>query len=241
MSENRTFTIDGETIEYELVRRKMKSIRLRIIGNGTLAVSCPMRTPIYEVERAIVKNRDWIRSTTLRALEQNPKSQKREYYTGEKFLFLGVERTLLTAQNSRESVQLREDYIFLNVRSLDDLDRKKKLLDKWYIQQTQQIFSQRFYAQIEKFKSLFPYDYKLKIRSMTARWGSCMINRNTVVLNSKLIYADESLIDYVILHELTHFKYKNHDKDFYALLTYLCPDWKERKKTLSNKYIYYER
>ena len=241
MSENRTFTIDGETIEYELVRRKMKSIRLRIIGNGTLAVSCPMRTPIYEVERAIVKNRDWIRSTTLRALEQNPKSQKREYYTGEKFLFLGVERTLLTAQNSRESVQLREDYIFLNVRSLDDLDRKKKLLDKWYIQQTQQIFSQRFYAQIEKFKSLFPYDYKLKIRSMTSRLGSCMINRNTVVLNSKLIYADESLIDYFILHELTHFKYKNHDKDFYALLTYLCPDWKERKKTLSNKYIYYER
>ncbi|MDE6757786.1 MAG: M48 family metallopeptidase [Clostridia bacterium] len=241
MSENRTFTIDGETIEYELVRRKMKSIRLRIIGNGTLAVSCPMRTPIYEVERAIVKNRDWIRSTTLRALEQNPKSQKREYYTGEKFLFLGVERTLLTAQNSRESVQLREDYIFLNARSLDDLDRKKKLLDKWYIQQTQQIFSQRFYAQIEKFKSLFPYDYKLKIRSMTARWGSCMINRNTVVLNSKLIYADESLIDYVILHELTHFKYKNHDKDFYALLTYLCPDWKARKKMLSNKYIYYER
>ncbi|MDE5991052.1 MAG: M48 family metallopeptidase [Clostridia bacterium] len=241
MSENRTFTIDGETIEYELVRRKMKLIRLRIIGNGTLAVSCPMRTPIYEVERAIVKNRDWIRSTTLRALEQNPKSQKREYYTGEKFLFLGVERTLLTAQNSRESVQLREDYIFLNVRSLDDLDRKKKLLDKWYIRQTQQIFSQRFYAQIEKFKSLFPYDYKLKIRSMTARWGSCMINRNTVVLNSKLIYADESLIDYVILHELTHFKYKNHDKDFYALLTYLCPDWKARKKMLSNKYIYYER
>lgn len=241
MSELRKVTIGGEEIQYSLIRRKMKSIRLRIVGDGTLAVSCPMRTPIYEVERAIAKNRDWIRSTTARALQQMPKTQKREYYTGEKFLFLGVERTLLTAQNIREGVQLRGDYIFLNVRSLDDIDRKKKLLDKWYNEQTQIIFEQRFFAQIEKFKTLFPYEYNLKIRSMTARWGSCMINRNTVVLNSKLIYADESLIDYVILHELTHFKFKNHDKDFYSLLTYLCPDWKARKKLLTSKYIYYVR
>ena len=68
-----------------------------------------------------------------------------------------------------------------------------------------------------------------------------MINRNTVTLNSKLIYADESLIDYVIMHELCHFKFKNHDRDFYALLSRICPDWKARKKLLGNKYIYYVR
>ncbi|MDE5549055.1 MAG: M48 family metallopeptidase, partial [Clostridia bacterium] len=118
---------------------------------------------------------------------------------------------------------------------------KKKLLDKWYVEQIGKVFEQRFYALVEKFRTLFPNEYKIKSRSMTARWGSCMINRNTVVLNSRLIYADESLIDYVICHELSHFKFKNHDKDFYAMLTYLCPDWKERKKLLGTKYIYYVR
>ena len=241
MDELRKVTIDGDVIEYKFVRRKMKTIRLRIIGDGTLAVSCPMRTPIYEVERVIAKNKEWIKTTRLHTLEQLPKEQTREYYTGEKYLFLGVERTLLVAQSPKEGVELKGDYIFLSARSLDDYDRKKRLLDKWYIEQTERIFKQRFYAQIEKFRDLFPYEYQLKIRSMTARWGSCMINRNTVVLNSRLIYADESLIDYVICHELSHFKFKNHDRDFYAMLTYLCPDWKERKKLLGTKYIYYVR
>ncbi|MBD5086613.1 MAG: M48 family metallopeptidase [Clostridiales bacterium] len=241
MEEIRRYTIDGDVIEYKFVRRKMKTIRLRITSDGTLAVSCPMRTPIYEVERVIAKNKEWIKTTREHTLEQMPKEPKREYYTGEKYLFLGDEYTLLVMQNPKEGVELKSDYIFLSTRSLDDYDRKKRLLDKWYIAQTEKIFKQRFYALIEKFRDLFPYEYQLKIRSMTARWGSCMINRNTVVLNSRLIYADESLIDYVICHELSHFKFKNHDKDFYAMLTYLCPDWKERKKLLGTKYIYYVR
>ena len=241
MNELRTCVVGDDVIEYTLIRRKMKSVRLRIIGDGRLIVSAPMRTPIYEVENAIAKNKDWIKSTRSRIIQQMPQPQKREYYTGEKFLFLGMERTLLTAPSQREGVQLKGDYIFLNVRSIDDFERKKKLLDKWYAEQTEIIFKRRFYQQIQRFRSLFPDEYLLKIRSMTARWGSCMINRNTVVLNSKLIYADESLIDYVILHELSHFKFKNHDKDFYSLLTYLCPDWKQRKKLLTNKYIYYTR
>ncbi len=241
MNESRTIEIDEEYLEYVLIRRKMKTIRLRITGEGKLVASCPMRTSAVEVERAIINNKDWVKSAIFRAASQMPKTPERQYYTGEKFLFLGKERTLLVAQNNKESVTLKEDYIFLEVRSLDDYKRKKKMLDKWYDEQTESIFRQRFYAQVEKFRALFPYDYSLKIRSMTARWGSCMINRNTVTLNSKLIYADESLIDYVIMHELCHFKFKNHDRDFYALLSRICPDWKARKKLLGNKYIYYVR
>lgn len=240
MSEKRSVDIGGEMIEYTLTRRKMKNIRLRITVDGTLAVSAPARTSLGEIERVVVKHADWIRSATKKFAAQIPPTQKREYYTGEKFLYLGVEYTLVATKNSKEGVSERGEYIFLQVRDLDDIERKAMLIDRWYIKQIVKVFGERFFAQVERFRALFPDDYTLKIRAMTSRWGSCMINKNTVTLNSKLIYADVALLDYVILHELCHFKFKNHDKDFYALLGKLCPNWKEYRKALGDGvYIYY--
>ena len=48
--------------------------------------------------------------------------------------------------------------------------------------------------------------------------------------------ADEGCIEQVILHELLHFVHPNHSPAFYALLTQLMPDWKERKQRLETKY-----
>jgi predicted metal-dependent hydrolase len=60
---------------------------------------------------------------------------------------------------------------------------------------------------------------------------------NVIVLNSELIKTPKHCIDYVVLHELIHFKYKNHDNKFYAFLTSLMPDWKKRKKILDEDEI----
>ena len=240
MSEKRSLAIGELIVNYEFTRRsKMKNIRLRIAGDGTLCVSAPHRTPIYEVERVVAKNIDWIKSATAKTAAQRPLPPKREYNTGEKYLFLGEERTLVVTKSRREGVELLGEFIFLSVANIDDFDRKKKLLDKWYKVQTEQILGQRFYAQVERFRALFPDEYALKFRAMVGRWGSCMIGKKTVTLNTKLIYAHTELIDFVILHELCHFKYKNHDKDFYALLSKVCPRHKECRKALTNKYIYY--
>ena len=66
MNESRTIEIDKENLEYVLIRRKMKTIRLRITGEGKLVASCPMRTSAVEVERAIINNKDWVKSAIFR-------------------------------------------------------------------------------------------------------------------------------------------------------------------------------
>jgi len=48
----------------------------------------------------------------------------------------------------------------------------------------------------------------------------------------ELIKAPKYCIDYVLLHELIHFKYDNHNENFYNLITVLMPDWKKRKEIL---------
>lgn len=78
---------------------------------------------------------------------------------------------------------------------------------------------------------------ELKLRKMKNRWGSCYINEKKIILNEVLIKAPKDCIDYVILHELIHFIYKNHDENFYKMLFLLMPDWKERKNILDSKII----
>ena len=75
----------------------------------------------------------------------------------------------------------------------------------------------------------------IKVRYMTSRWGSCQSKRGVITLNSKLIEAPRNCIEYVVLHEFTHFIHPNHSKKFYDFVAMLMPDWKERKMELEKR------
>ncbi len=75
-----------------------------------------------------------------------------------------------------------------------------------------------------------PYS-SLQIKQLSRRWGSCDQKHN-IVLNLYLIQLPWELIDYVILHELTHTRHMNHGPEFWAQLTRLCNDARQLKKQL---------
>ena len=58
---------------------------------------------------------------------------------------------------------------------------------------------------------------RLSIRSSRTCWGSCSAD-NSLNLSLHLMHLPDHLIDYVILHELCHTRYKNHGAAFWALL-----------------------
>ena len=74
----------------------------------------------------------------------------------------------------------------------------------------------------------------LKIRHMKSRWGSCIPSKRTVTLNSRLMNYSVRCIEYVVVHELCHFFEPNHSVRFYARMTEMLPDWKERKTELGH-------
>lgn len=75
---------------------------------------------------------------------------------------------------------------------------------------------------------------KLKIRTQKSRWGSCSSAKH-VNLNWKLICVSPVLIDYVIVHELCHLKHLNHSKDFWNLVEFYFPSYKESKMVLKKQ------
>lgn len=75
---------------------------------------------------------------------------------------------------------------------------------------------------------------KIKFRRMTSRWGSCNITKNILTFNTALMFAPLECIEYVVLHEFTHFLQVNHSYKFYEELEKICPDWKMLRLQLKN-------
>ena len=74
----------------------------------------------------------------------------------------------------------------------------------------------------------------IKFRKMVSQWGNCRSREGILTFNTNLIYAPIECIEYVVLHEFTHFIEANHSARFYAELEKVCPDWKERRNFMKN-------
>ena len=72
---------------------------------------------------------------------------------------------------------------------------------------------------------------------MKTLWGSSSPHNGTITLNFYLLKARKPCIEYVILHELTHFLFPHHNRQFYDFLTLYMPDWKDRKKILDTEVV----
>jgi predicted metal-dependent hydrolase len=88
------------------------------------------------------------------------------------------------------------------------------------------------YSFLKKYSSKMNlYPSKVSFRFNKSRWGSCSY-KNTLNFNYYLAQLPYELIEYVVVHELAHIKYKNHSKYFWALVEKYLPDVKEKRKKL---------
>jgi len=135
----------------------------------------------------------------------------------------------------------------------------KKSIDAFVISKTEFIFSAlskieekkaiprvQYYSEkelkelvLKLCRKAFPYFEKrgvaypeIKFRNMVSRWGSCHPTKSVLTFNENLMFAPLECIEYVVLHEFTHFIVANHSKEFYDELFRVCPDYKGRRNKL---------
>ncbi len=76
---------------------------------------------------------------------------------------------------------------------------------------------------------------RVVVRKMATRWGSCNSRKGYINLSLNLIEKAPELVEYVVLHELTHLIYPHHQKSFYDFIAGLIPDFRSREKWLNKK------
>ena len=105
------------------------------------------------------------------------------------------------------------------------------MLNNWYKTMALKSFKEELYSIYEKFDEKIPYP-KLKIRKMKTRWGVCNKKDNSITLNLDLVKEDKIYLDYVIVHELSHFIHFDHSKSFWLLVGKYTPNYKEIRKEM---------
>ena len=69
---------------------------------------------------------------------------------------------------------------------------------------------------------------------MTSRWGVCNIKNHNVTLNLELSKYDIMALDYVIVHELSHFIEMNHSSRFWNVVEANYPNYKKIRRIMKN-------
>ena len=105
------------------------------------------------------------------------------------------------------------------------------MLEKWYKDEIVRIFDERYVYVFNHFKENIKSPI-LKIRDMKTRWGVCNRKKRYITLNSNLIKESIDKLDYVIIHELSHFVHFDHSKEFWAVVAKYCPKYKQIRKDL---------
>jgi len=236
-TEIREVTCELRVLEYQLTRKQVKNINLRVKPNGQISVSASDSVPVGFIDNFIKEKQEYI----IRALDKYKENRKytsvmpRQYVSGESFDILGKSLRLKVIQGQQESVTTDGVFIFLTIKNKENQKRKENLMNNWLKELQIGTFNEicrEIYRIFKKYDVEYPL---VKVRYMTSRWGSCQHKRGVITLNSKLIEAPRNCIEYVVLHEFTHFIHPNHSKKFYDFVAMLMPDWKERKWELEKR------
>lgn len=211
-----------------ILRTHRRSLCLTITKDGSLVVRAPVRMNMNDILRYIQEKENWIN-------KKQEEIQKRlcinkDVMTYEKFLFLG-KKYMLKKITGIKKIELSEDALL--VPNLENYDLFPKI-KKWYIKQADKILKER----LEYFADIMQIDYaSVSLCNSKTRWGSCDNYRN-IKLNFRLIMLPHKVIDFVLIHELTHIIEFNHSKEFYKIIQTIMPTYKLQQKVLKdNDYV----
>lgn len=206
--------IDDKYYNICITRKNNKNLYIRVDDDLNINVSCPYIYTNKIIEKIVNDNIASIKKMIDKKLRANDKK------IDEENKLLGKDITVIYCDIKRAK-------FIDNILYVKDSNMK----DKWYKKKAYEVFKiyldEVYYAFDEK----IPYPI-LKVRSMKTRWGVCNRKNNSVTLNLELIKKDQKYLNYVIVHELSHFVHFDHSKLFWQTVCKYCPEFKKVRKEL---------
>jgi len=74
-----------------------------------------------------------------------------------------------------------------------------------------------------------------RVRRLKSMWGSCHIPKRHITYNSELARVPREMVEYVVVHELTHLKAASHGPKFYRLMDERLPGWQDLRRRLNKR------
>ena len=202
--------LNGYVYDVEIIKKNNRNTYVRI-KDGKIVVTTNYLTSNNSIIKLIKDNEGSI----IKMINKDSKKMEKR----DNFYYFGKKYDVIYGFND---VDITVDKIYVY---------DKKSLDKYINMDISNIFNERINYWYNLFEENIPKP-NLKIRKMTSRWGVCNIRNHNVTLNYNLCKYDICCLDYVIVHELSHFIYPNHSSSFWNLVAKYYPKYKECRKML---------
>ena len=209
------------------VRTSKRARRLRLVSgiNGVEAI-VPPDFRAEELENFVSSKRDWIIKTSRYYAKLKERCGPLEpgtiYFLGSKYRFHIVKDKFPSAVVS--------DAMKLITFHVTDMRKQKQEMQRWYKEQTGNIIAERLPALAARLGLKYN---KVSIKSQSSRWGSCS-KKGNLNFNLLLAAAPLEVIDYVMIHELTHLAVLDHSPRFWQLVEQSDPEYKKHKEWLAS-------
>lgn len=219
-------------IPYAFQFSQRKTLAISVHPDLSLTVNAPLGTSPETIREYVFRRGGWI-SRALRGFEQFlPKQPPRRYISGETHRYLGRQYRLKLEQGTTKSIKCLRGCLWVTTKDEPTPERAKSMLESWYRAHAKVVFADRLLACHKRVAREGIDLPSMVIRQMTGRWGS-FSSAGRITLNLALIKAPRDCIDYVIMHELCHFKEKHHGPRFWNLLSHVMPEFEERRARLN--------
>ncbi|MFB3171014.1 SprT family zinc-dependent metalloprotease [Neobacillus sp. 179-C4.2 HS] len=221
----------GQTISFDIKYKNRKSMSISIDLYGNVEVQAPKGISDERVILALEEKWEWIQQKLKEMKDRTHGSEVKTYEHGETFLYLGKEYLIEISHDintEQDRVVFEKEKLHIIVKHLED-EKIKQALKRFYYQQCKMLVEKSIKSYQSNFKSK---PRSIRITDNKTNWGTCD-SRQQLTFNWRLAMAPQSVIDYVVVHEMCHMVHLNHDRSFWRLVGKILPDYKQQENWLA--------
>lgn len=205
--------LGGKQINVIVNHKKIKNIYFRFDDLGNLCVNANKWITNKEILKLIEKN--------CNSLEKMFYKVEKKIARANEFRYLGNSYELIYDDKAND-IEFNDGKI---------IAKNEEMINKFLKLKIKEIFVD----EVNKMKNIIDTpEFSLKFRKMKTRWGVCNYKLCTITLNTELIRYSRDEIRYVIVHEMCHFYHHDHSKNFWNMVEYYYPNYKNARKELRN-------
>ena len=217
--------VRSDKVEYTVTKKKIKNFIIRIYPDLKIAVSVPLYASNKDIENFIQSKKEWI-EITLEKIKIANESQNN--LKENNIVILGKIREKKIIKSDLERIRLTDTSLYIYSKDIDKAKIERKLLE-WKVEKLKSILDEYLDKYTKLLDKNISYYY---IKKLSSAWGIYHRKENYISFNFDLIEKDIECIEYVVLHELCHIFYMNHQKEFWTLVEKYMIDYKVRRKKL---------
>jgi predicted metal-dependent hydrolase len=205
----------------EIIRSNRKTLSISIDSFGRLIVRAPKRYGKERIFAFIQEKEDWIlrKKSEIKGAGIDLPSENLDGYPlmifGERHLLCLTDEARITFDGAGKKIYLPKQ-------------NAKERLVKWLKDNAKRILTDLTEKTAQRMGTGYQ---KVTVTSARSRWGCCT-HDNAIRYTYRLLFVPKAVMEYVVVHELSHTLHKNHSPSFWREVEKYVPDWKEKRKWL---------